>query len=98
LASTDVVAAPGHTRPVGHALLAAERAMRRNSLHLRLPIVGELHLPAPEEVAFVGGVAALGIVGLLEWPIAVLLGVGHLLAAGRRNKVVRAFGEALEEA
>jgi hypothetical protein len=79
-------------------VLAAERAMRRNSTLLRLPIVGELRLPAPEEVAFIGGVAALAVVGLLEWPVAVLLGVGHALGTSRRNKVVRSFGEALEEA
>jgi len=40
----------------------------------------------------------LAIVGLLEWPVAALLGLGHGLALNRRNKVVRAFGEALEEA
>jgi hypothetical protein len=79
-------------------VLAAERAMRRNGLHVQLPIVGQLQLPAPEEIAYVGGVVVMAVVGLLEWPVAVLLGVGHTLAAGRRNKVVRAFGEALEEA
>jgi hypothetical protein len=66
--------------------------------HLRLPVVGELHLPAAEDLAFLGGVVALAVIGVLEWPIAVLLGAGHTLALSRRNKVVRSFGEALEEA
>lgn len=85
-------------RPVEHALMAAERAVRHNSLHLQLPILGEVRLPAAEEVAFIGGVAALAIVGVLEWPVAVLLGVGHGLATVRHNKLLRSFGEALEEA
>lgn len=85
------------TRPVRHALTAAERAVRRDTMHIRLPIVGELQLPAREEVAFLGGVAALAVVGVLEWPVALLLGVGHELATSHHNKLLRAFGEALEE-
>jgi hypothetical protein len=96
-ATTHIGAAPGRAWPVGHALLAAERSIQRNSLHLRLPIIGELRLPGAEEVAFIGGVAVLAVVGVVEWPIAVLLGVGHTLSTNRGNKVVRAFGEALEE-
>jgi hypothetical protein len=90
--------APEPTRPVAHALVAAERAVRRNSLHVQLPIVGELQMPAAEEVAFIGGVTALAVVGVLEWPVAVLLSIGHGLATARHNKLLRAFGEALEEA
>jgi len=78
---------------------AAERATRRNSVRLELPVVGEVHLPATkEEIAFLGGVAFLTLIGVLEWPVAVLLGLGHGLAVNRHNKMIRAFGEALEEA
>jgi hypothetical protein len=79
-------------------VLAAERAVRRNSLRLELPALGELDLPAPEQVVFIGGVTVLAFIGLLEWPVAALLGLGHWLATSRHNKTVRAFGEALEEA
>ena len=34
----------------------------------------------------------LAAVGLLEWPVALLLGVGHTLAMSRNNKVVHSFG------
>lgn len=89
---------PAAKRPVEHAVLAADRALRRNSIRLSLPIVGELCLPAGEQVVFIGGVGVLAVVGLLEWPVALLLGVGHTLAMSRNNKVVHAFGEALEAA
>jgi hypothetical protein len=85
-------------RPVLHALVAAEQAVRQNSLEIRVPIVGEVHLPPAEDVVFIGGVAVLAVVGLVEWPMAVLLGVAHGLATNRHNKMLRAFGEALETA
>jgi len=84
--------------PVAHAALAAERAVHRNSTRVELPVIGVVHLPAKEELAFIGGVTALAAVGVLEWPVALLLGIGHTLATNRHNKVMREFGEALEEA
>ncbi len=95
---TDVTRQATSKRPVRHAALAAERAVRRNTTQLRLPIVGELTLPAPEQVVFIGGVAVLAVIGVLEWPVAVLLAAGHALAANAHAKIVRSFGEALEEA
>jgi hypothetical protein len=79
-------------------LIASEEAVKRNSLEVQLPIVGEVQLPAADELAFIGGVTALAIIGVLEWPVAVILGVGHGLAGIRHKKLLRAFGEALEEA
>lgn len=84
--------------PVAHAALAAERAVQRNSTHVELPIIGVVHLPAKEELAFIGGVTAMAVAGVLEWPVALLLGIGHTLATNRHNKLMREFGEALEEA
>jgi hypothetical protein len=78
-------------------VIAAEQAVQRNSLFLRVPVLGELTLPPPEQVAFIGGVAVLAVIGVLEWPVALLLGVGHGLATNAHRKVVRAFGQALEE-
>ena len=96
--SADVTGQDAPKKPVRHAALAAERAVRRNSLRLQLPVVGELTLPSPEQVAFIGGVVVLAVIGVLEWPVAALLGAGHALATRSHAKMVRAFGEALEEA
>jgi hypothetical protein len=72
--------------------------MRRNSLGLRLPIVGQVRIPAREDVAFVGGVALLAVVGMVEWPVALVLAIGHELATNRHNQLLHSFGEALEAA
>lgn len=77
---------------------AAHRAAHRNSLHLDLPFVGSVALPPPDQLAYLGGITTLVAVGILEWPIAALLGAGHLLAATRNSKILADFGEALEEA
>jgi len=77
-------------------VLAAEQAVRSTSLFLRIPVLGALTLPAPEQVAFIGGVAVVAAIGLLEWPVAALLIIGHGVASQSHRKMVRALGEALE--
>src|SRR5512142_1596784 len=83
--------------PAGSPRVAAERAARHNSVEVRLPLIGTVKLPAKEELAFLGGVGVLAVIGVIEWPVAVAVGAGHTLAVNRRNKVVREFGQALEE-
>ncbi|NMO91414.1 hypothetical protein [Actinomycetospora sp. TBRC 11914] len=61
-----------------------------------VPGLGSIELSRPDLV-FVGGIAALGVLGLLEWPIALVMGAGHLLAADRSNRGARRLGEAMEE-
>jgi hypothetical protein len=94
--SADAGGRAAPRRPVEHAVLAAEQAVRRNSLFVRVPVLGELTLPPPEQVAFIGGVAVLAVIGVIEWPVAALLGIGHGLATQAHTKIVRALGEALE--
>ena len=65
---------------------------------MSLPLLGKVKLPATDELAFLGGVGVLAVVGAIEWPIAAVLVAGHTLACSHRNKVVREFGEALESA
>jgi hypothetical protein len=61
-----------------------------------VPWLGRIEL-SRGQLAFVGGVAALGVLGFIEWPIALVLGAGHVLAADRTDPTVHGAGEALEE-
>lgn len=86
-----------------HAVVPAGRraaavATRLHCLTLRLPVLGTVKLPQGEQLAYVGGLALLAGLGMLEWPVAAVLGAGHLLAADRDNKILADFGEALEQA
>ncbi|WP_245545761.1 hypothetical protein [Nocardia higoensis] len=46
---------------------------------LRLPGMGHVGIPRPEQMAYFVGLGALVAAGLLEWPAAVAIGVGQLL-------------------
>ena len=78
---------------------AAQRAVDANSTTFDLSLGGaELHLTLPplDKMAFYVGLAGAAAFGVVEWPIAVLTGVGHLLSDDRRNRALRALGEALD--
>jgi hypothetical protein len=66
-------------------------------VNLRLPGLGTVELSRPE-LAYVGGIAGLAALGLLEWPIALVIAGGHILAADRSSKTVRDLGQAMEQA
>jgi hypothetical protein len=57
-----------------------------------------LETPPLEHLAFYAGLATLVGVGLVEWPIGVALGVGHILIDLTRRPGLEALGQALEEA
>jgi hypothetical protein len=81
-----------------HAQRAAHHAAERNRLHLKLPLVGTVTLPPTDQLAYLGGITGLAALGILEWPVAAILGAGHVVATNRNNKNLADFGEALEKA
>ena len=85
--------APGR-RSDGHR--AATRVGQ--GTRLQIPVVGAVTFPCRDQLVFFGGLGLLAVVGLIEWPVAAVVGAGHLLAAKRNNKALREFGEALEQA
>ncbi|MEV0562180.1 hypothetical protein [Dactylosporangium sp. NPDC050588] len=76
---------------------AAHQVTDHNSTHLSVPKLGTVQLPPADELAFLGGIGVLAVLGAIEWPVAVVVAAGHTLATNRRNKVVHEFGEALEK-
>jgi hypothetical protein len=77
---------------------AVQRSVKRAGVQVRIPCVGEVTLPPPQRLAFFGGLAALAAVGLLDWPVAIVIVVGHALADQHWSRVASGIGEALEEA
>jgi hypothetical protein len=73
-------------------------AAERNLRHVRLPGVGEVVLPPPERVAYYAGMGVLAAVGLIEWPLAVVIAAGHVLADQHLFNRLRGLGEAAESA
>lgn len=75
-----------------------KRVVKTQKLSVSLPFGQTITLPPVDSLAFYATVAALGIAGLVEWPIAALVSAGHLLASQHNNKIAEEVGEALENA
>jgi hypothetical protein len=95
---TAIAAVEEGTAPRPPGRLAAARAIERNSVRLDLPGVGVVTLPPPQHLAWYCGLTVVAALGFLEWPVAAVLAVGHLLAQDHHNRLIHDFGEALEEA
>jgi len=65
---------------------------------VRLPVLGTVRLPEPQQLTLYAALGALGVLGVLEWPIALVRAGGHALAADQHNRAVQQFGDALEDA
>ena len=79
-------------RSAVHAVEEAEH------LAVTVPLLGDLQLPRPDQLAYYAGVTALVVLGIMDWPAALVLGVGHVLLTQRHNRTVHQFAEALEQA
>ena len=77
---------------------AAQKATEKNSVRVELPLIGTVVLPPTKQLAYVGGIALLAAVDIIEWPVAVALTAGHLLNRVSHDKVVQDFGHALQSA
>lgn len=76
----------------------AVAAAGQNLRHIHVPVVGEVMVPPPERVAYYAGIGALAAVGLIEWPLAVVMAAGHVLSDQRVFSRLRGLGEAAESA
>ncbi len=65
---------------------------------VELPVLGSVTLPPPDRLLFYAGLGVLAVLEVVEWPIALVVGVGHLLADQRHWRTGREVGEAMEHA
>lgn len=91
-------AEPGIRLGHGAVLRAIEQNIQDNSVSVQVAGLGTVRLPALDSLAWIGGLAALAALDILEWPVAAAIGVGHVLARQQHLRLLKGFGEALEEA
>ncbi|WP_395309061.1 hypothetical protein V4U86_27815 [Mycobacterium sp. AMU20-3851] len=77
---------------------AVHTVSRARGFTMTLPCVGRVRVPHPEQLAFYGALGVLAVVEIIDWPVALLVGVGHMLVQDDHNRIVQEIGEALEEA
>ncbi|WP_433116588.1 hypothetical protein [Micromonospora sp. CA-246542] len=68
------------------------------SRRVELPLLGEVAVPPPDKVAYYAGLGVLAALQVIEWPLALVITAGHLLADQHFSGLVRGLGEAIQEA
>jgi hypothetical protein len=76
---------------------AVEKVREGETFVVKLPLVGQMEIPRPEQLAYYGGLAALAALELIDWPVALVIATGHLLASNHHNRLLEDLGEAMEE-
>lgn len=72
--------------------------VRTYGRRLELPLVGEVTVPPADKIAYYAGVGVLAAVQVIEWPLALVITAGHLLADQHLSGLAAGLGEALESA
>ena len=58
----------------------------------------KIETPPIEHLVFYAGIGVLAAIEIIEWPVALLLTAGHLLADATHRPALQGLGEVLEEA
>lgn len=64
---------------------ASKLVERAEKFSVRLPVVGRVAVPPPDQLAFYGVVGGLAALGLIDWPVALAIGVGQVVVARHFN-------------
>ena len=60
---------------------ASERVKQGKSYSVSLPIVGRVPVPSPEQLAIYAALGGLAVLELIDWPVALAMGVGSAVVA-----------------
>lgn len=77
---------------------ALERIAQGSRFAIRLPLIGDVGVPKPEQLAYLGALGLLAAFEVIDWPVALAIAVGHALAEDQRHRALREVDEALESA
>lgn len=76
---------------------ASERVRQGKSYSVALPIVGRVPVPSPEQLAIYAALGGLAVLELIDWPVALAMGVGSTVVS-RRLADLKAREDELAEA
>ncbi|MER7460517.1 hypothetical protein [Micromonospora sp. NPDC126480] len=65
---------------------------------VEIPLLGEVAVPPPDKLAYYAGVGVLAALQVIEWPLALVVTAGHLLADQHMSGLAQGLGEALQSA
>ncbi|MEU0569809.1 hypothetical protein ABZ297_31140 [Nonomuraea sp. NPDC005983] len=65
---------------------------------INLPVLGPIPVPEGNQLAFYAVLGILGALEIVEWPVVLIVGVGHLLSSQHRFRLLQQLGQAAEAA
>ena len=65
---------------------------------VEVPFLGEVAVPPPDKLTYYAGLGVLAALQVIEWPLALVITAGHLLADQHYSGLVKGIGEALQSA
>jgi hypothetical protein len=74
----------------------AHEVIANEGFTFNIPIPRKITVPW-DQLAFAGGVTVLAAASIIEWPLAAVLAVGHVLVSQHHSRTLTAFGEALAQ-
>jgi hypothetical protein len=72
---------------------AVEKVRDAETFAVTLPVVGRVRVPRPEQLAYYGALAGLAALEIIDWPIALAIGAGQVLASNHHNMVAQELGK-----
>lgn len=64
---------------------------------MKIPVIDlELNRPTRASLAFYSGLAAMAVAELIEWPLAVAVAAGHMIAENSRSETVSGAAEGVQ--
>jgi len=60
---------------------ASRRVAQAQRFSLKLPLIGSVQVPPPDQLAFLGALGALVAFELIDWPVALAMGIGSAVVS-----------------
>ncbi|SCL22906.1 hypothetical protein GA0070616_2628 [Micromonospora nigra] len=79
-------------------LSGAHETVQAFTRHVDVPLLGEVAVPPPDKLAYYAGIGVLAALQVIEWPLALVITAGHVLADQHLSGLAKGLGEALETA
>jgi hypothetical protein len=69
----------------------------RPARQVRLPVIGfQIQVPEPQRIAWYAGLGLMAAFELIDWELALVIGIGHLIADNVRSPTVANLAEGVE--
>ncbi|MEV0722093.1 hypothetical protein AB0I37_04850 [Micromonospora purpureochromogenes] len=79
-------------------LSGGQEMVRAYTRRVEVPMMGEVAVPPPDKLAYYAGLGVLAALQVIEWPLALVVTAGHVLADQHMSGLAKGLGEALQSA